>query len=522
MSNRAQTVSVSARALLAVAALVLASCTPASPSGGTGTTSGPATAGQPTSGGTLTIGTSQDVLTLDIPNYRSTQDLLIGGLIFDSLLTYDKDAKLQPGLAESWKQVDTTTYEFKLRKGVKFHDGTPADAEAVKKHFEWAKTQLKGQRFYSMITSITTEGSETVTFKLDKPYTPFISNIAFATGAVMSPAAVAKFDKEKELPRNPVGTGPYKLSEWVATQRMVLERNPDYWGPAPKLNKIVIRYIQDESTRMAALEAGEVDVIQNAPPHRAAELKSSQKLQLLTGPYAQVFWLGFTHTNPLLADVRVRQAIASVVDRETLVKNVAEGMPRLASGFVPPELAPPVAAPARVDMAKAKELLAQAGHPNGFRIDLWTTNGVYLRDKEIAEALQAPLKSIGVDAQVKVMEYAAFADGMARHEAGLFTLGWAHTPAPDSLLRGVFLGSSAANWSGYKNAKVDELIEKAVVQSSYEDAVKVWQEVEQTLAQDVAGVPIYWSTLLYAASTKVHDFAPTPFGQFDIKNAWVG
>lgn len=498
--------------------LALSACAPAATPGGGPSGSATAAASQtPKSGGTLTVGTSQDVLTLDLPNYRSTQDLLIGGLIFDTLIGYE-DGKFTPQLATSWKQVDDQTYTFTLRQGVKFSDGSPLDAAAVKSWFERAKTQLKSQRFYGDIDAITTSGND-ITFKLKRTFTPFMGNLAFAVGGIQSMASIQKYGQD--IVRNPVGTGPYKLTSWVQGDKMVLERNPDYWGPKPNLDKIVVKYIADESTRMASLQSGELDVIQNAPPARASEIKSSKDLQLISLPYAQSFWLGFNASNQYLKDAKVRQAIAMVIDRTSLVKDVTEGIARTATGFIPPELEPSTVKPLSGDTAAAKKLLADAGYANGFTIDLWTPNGTYLKDKEIAQAVQAPLKAIGVTANIKAIDYAAYADGMARHEAGLFVLGWAHTPSPDSFYRGVFYSTSASNWSAYKNPNVDKLIDQAVSQPSVEAATKIWQQIDQMLIDDGAGAPIYWSTLVYAARKAVHGFVPTPFGEWDLSKAWI-
>jgi peptide/nickel transport system substrate-binding protein len=369
-----------------------------------------------------------------------------------------------------------------------------------------------------MIKSIAVAGDK-VTFTLARPYTPFLGNLAFGTGAIQSPASIKQYGDQ--IPFNPVGSGPYKLAEWQRGVSLRFVRNPDYWGTKPRLDEILVKFVQDEGTRMASLEAGELDVIQNAPPQRATELKSSTTLRLITRPYGQTFWLGFTATNQYLKDARVRKAIAMMVDRTALVGSVTEGIARVATGFLPPELVPSTVKPVTGDVNAAKKLMADAGYPNGFTIDLWAPNGTYLKDKEIAQAVQAPLKQIGVDARIRVLEYAAYADGLNRHEAGLFVLGWAHTSAPDAMLRGVFHSKSAANWSAYKNEAIDKLIDEAVAQPSYEAAVKIWQQIDQALVDDGAGAPIYWSTLLYATRAKVHDFYPTPLGLWDLSETWV-
>jgi peptide/nickel transport system substrate-binding protein len=497
---------------LALITLVSACVQPPAQSAGTASAA-------PKSGGTLRVGIATDVLTLDLPNFQSAQDLQVGDQIFDTLVGYDKDLRIQPRLAESWKQVDDTTYQFTLRKNVKFEDGTPLNAAAVKTHFDRARTGQRQSSYYNAIESVTAIDDLTVGFKLKSPFAAFLQNLALATGGIESPAALNTF--ASDIAHHPVGTGPYKLSEWVPGVRVVLERNPDYWGSKPKLDKVVFTFLQDESVRMAGLDAGEQDVIQNAPPQRIAGLKSSSTLQLITGPYSQSFFLGMTATNPLLKDIRVRQAIAMTIDSKALVEGVTDGVVRIATGFVPPELMPITSKPIQHDPTKAKQLLADAGYANGLTIDLWTPNGRYLRDKEIAEVIQAQLKPIGIDATIKVLEYPAFVAGLGRHEAGLFLLGWQQTASPDTMLRAVFLSKSPINWSAYSNPKVDQLLDQAVGQPSFEKAVPLWQQADQALLDDVAGVPIYWSVLLYAGNRKVHDFLVDSLGNLNLVNTWI-
>jgi peptide/nickel transport system substrate-binding protein len=503
------------RLVAIVLALLLAGCSASTPAASTS----PSASSEPKAGGTLTIGTSTDVLTLDMANYRSGQDWLVGSLIFDTLVTFGSDGQPKPALAASWKQVDPTTYEFTLRSGVKFQDGTSLNSAAVKSQLERAAQGNFGKSYYFMIDTITATDDTHLTVKLKEPYAPFLNNLAIVTAGIESPASVQKFGDA--VGRNPSGTGPFKLTNWVAGESMTLERNPDYWGPKPKLDKIVIKFIADESTRMAALDAGEIDVVQNPPPNRAKDLMSSSTLQLINGPYAQTVWLGFNESNPILSKLPVRQAILRAVDPKPLVQDVTEGIARQAGGFIPPEVMKDTVTGPAVDAAKAKQLIADAGYPNGFSIDLWVTNGRYLRDKEMAQALQAPLKAIGVTANLKVMDYAAFSSGMGRHEAGLFILGWGSTTNPDTMLRANFYSKSAANWSAYSNPKIDQLLDGAVNQASYDAATKSWAQLDQALIDDAAGVPIYWSSALYAAKKSVRNFVQTPLGLFDLNNTTV-
>lgn len=487
-----------ATALAGALVLVLCSCMgTSSESSGTGD-------------GTLRIGMSEEVLTLDIPNYRSTQDIMVGAIGLETLIRMDANSKLHPLLATSWKEINRTTYNFRLRSGVTFHDGTPFNATSVKKFFDRAKSALKGERFYAMIDMITTKGDNEVTFHLKQPFSPFLGNLAYPTGGIQSPASMDKYN-DQELARHPVGTGPYQLSSWNGNT-ITYKRYDRYWNGKPPLNRIVLQYIPDDSTRLAALKANEIDVDQNPPLNDVAKLKKDDALQVFEGPRAQDYMLTFNHKNPALKNEDVRRAIAMAIDKKQLVDGVSEGIPRMATGFVPPELVKMSTKPIPYDPAEARRLLAKAGYPNGMKLDLWTPTGIVPNDVEMCENIQAQLAKVGIKAKVVNKEYAAYADGLARHEQDLAGLAWAHTGSPDSWYRGVFQSKSAANWSAYSNPRADALIDAAVQAPTYEESEKIWRQLDQLLVDDVAAVPIYWSTYDWAASSSVKGFGYHPLG----------
>ena len=474
---------------------------------------------EPVSGGTLTIATSQEVLTLDIPNYLSTQDIMTGAITLETLIVSDESGNLSPKLAVEWEQVDDVTYTFQLREGVTFQDGRPFNSEAVKVFYERAKTALKSQRWYGQIDTIETNGDYEVTFKLADPYSPFLVNLSYATGGIQSPASIEEFGDEG-LARNPVGTGPFQLADWTGT-KITFERYDDYWGDPAYLDEIVLDYIPDESTRLAALEAGEVDVVQNPPVHLTTSIEENPDLQTFQGPRAQNYILALNHQNEIFQDIRVRQAIAMAIDKSQLIDGISEGLPREAAGFVPPEVVELQTAGIEYDPEGAMALLEEAGYPDGFSIELWGPVGVVPNDVEMVENMQAQLAEVGIDAELVVVEYAAYADALNRHEHGLSGLAWAHTTTPDSWFRGVFHSESLSNWSAYSNSEVDELIEAAAQAPSFEEATEIWAELDQMLVDDVAGVPIYWSTYVWAAKAAVHDFGYHPLGVLFLDRTWI-
>src|SRR3990170_4355292 len=467
----------------------------------------------------LRIAVGTDAETFDPHNYRSGYDLLLHDLITDTLVGADKNMKPVPRLAVSWQQTNNVTWRFRLRQGVKFHDGTPFNAQAVKVNFERNAKALKGSRFYGEIREIRVIDPATVEFVLRRPFAPFFLNLTMPVGGLISPEQLAKgIDPTRTL----IGTGPFKLGEWVPNDRIVLVRNPDYWGKPAKLERIVFRRIREESTRHLALLKREVDVSLDPPAHQLKGLRQSLVFDVIIEPQARVLWLGFNFSDPVLKDKRVREAIALAVDRKAIVEQVLESVPREAlDGVLPPELLqtrPPLRFETNID--RAKQLLAQAGQ-TGLRVSIWTPQGRYFGDKAIAEVVQAQLGRAGITASVRVMEYGAFVDAVARHEQQLWIIGWAFTPHPDAMLRGVFHSRSAANWTAYNSPEFDRLLEEAVAITDPARMAQAYWNIQKVLMDDVALVPIYYAVNVYAVNKKVHNFRTHPLELLDLSETVV-
>jgi peptide/nickel transport system substrate-binding protein len=478
--------------------------------------------GEEARGGVLRIGTGTDVLTFDLPNYRSTMDLLVGDLVLDTLVTMDVEMKqLLPRLAVSWQQVNDTTYVFDLRKGVTFTDGTPFNAEAVKVNFERTAKALKGSRFYGAISSVKVLDEYKVEFALSKPFAPFLTNLAQPIGVVYSPEALKKYGED--IYKNPVGTGMFKLEEWVPNDHVTLVRNDKYWGTPPKLEKVIFRPIPSETTRLLAFKSGELDVIENVPPHEVAGLKNDPNYLVIMSPQMRTFWVGFNCGDPVLKDKNVRKAIAHAIDRKQICAHTLEGLAREASfGLIPPEVMPtdpPLEN--KFDQELAKQLLAQAGYPNGLELAMWTTEGRYLKDRQIAEVVQGQLSKVGVKLKIQVMEYGSYVDALARHEQQMWLIGWAFSKHPDSYFTGCFHSASKANWSNYKNPALDSLIDEAVKVTDPEASKKLYWEIQKVLIDDAVAIPIYYMQGIYATTSKVHDFVAHPMEVFDLSKTWV-
>ncbi len=469
----------------------------------------------------LNFGIGVDAMTLDPHNYKATVDLLVDNLIFENLVTFDLNMKVVPVLATSWEAVDETSWRFNLRRGVKFHDGTPFNAEAAKINFERMKVAPRGKPYFGMIESVTVEDDYTILIKTDRTFAPFIKNLCIPVGGMVSPKAIETYGKE--LGSHPVGTGRFKFKEWRPKERIVLVRNEDYWGEKAKLEEFVLRPIPEEGTRAMAFESGEIDVISDPLPHRIAQYKAKRDVNVITGPATRIVWVGFNSGDKVLSNVKLRQAIGHAINRDEIVEYVVEGLAINAQAVIPGIIQESKKTyNFEYDPEKAKELLKEAGYPGGLELNLWTPEGRYLKDRQIAEAAQAQLAQIGIKANLRVMEWGAYLDSLFRHEQQIFIIGWGFsTGDPDAPFRGCFYSGSKFNFSNYEDPEMDKLLDKAVSTLDPEKREELYEVVQKKLIDEAVLVPIYHKLNIYATSKNVKDFHPHPMELVDISETTV-
>ena len=365
--------------------------------------------------GTLTIAYPSTPETIDPHQFRSVLSGSIIGLMGEGLLTRDPQTmELKPLLAESWKNVNPTTWEFKLRKGVKFHNGEEFTGECVKFTVERivaSKLNTLGKLTFppSFGPEVTVVDPHTVRITTKVP-DPMLATRFAAESMNMSPAKGLAEYKEKFLTDRFIGTGPFKLVENVVGDRVVLETNPGYWGAKPPSQKIVIQVIPDAATRVAALQRGDVDVMLNLPIPLVANVESDPKLAVYSelSSLTHVLLLD-TKQTPVLKDKRVRQALNMAIDRPAVIKNLFAGRGRLLNGVASPLVGNGMdPGPYPYDPAGAKKLLAEAGHPNGFELPLWQSIGRWTLAEETAQIIAGYWEKIGVKARLQTLEWAEY------------------------------------------------------------------------------------------------------------------
>lgn len=482
---------------------------------------------------TLVYGRGGDSTSLDPITTTEGETFKVTENIFETLLQYgDQDTTVNPGLAEEWEvSEDGLTYTFKLRQGVKFHDGTDFNAEAVVFNFNrWMSGNEDDFPYYTMfggykgeeghvIKEVTAVDEHTVKFVLTRPQAPFLKNLAMSPFGIASPAAVEKHgDKFRE---NPVGTGPFKFVEWKQNDTITLEKNAEYWQEGlPKLNKVIFRVIPENTARLNALSNGEIDVMDGLNNSDEATVKANANLQVIERPSMNVGYIGLTTTRKPFDNKLVRQAINHAVDKKSIIEAFYGGKADAAVNPMPSSIEGynDAIKGYEYDLDKAKELLAEAGYADGFEIDLWAMPVArpYMPEaQKVAEVIQESLSKIGVTAKIQSVDWATYLDKAAKGEFDMFMLGWTGDNGDAdnflyTLLDKDSIGSN--NYSHYSSDELHDVLIQAQTESEPAKRNELYKKAQEIIHEDAPWVPLVHSTPLLAAGKDVTNYLPHPTG----------
>ncbi len=461
---------------------------------------------------TLVVANGADIRVLDpLPSSENVSANVLLQM-FENLLFIAPDGSLEPMLAESWEQPTPTSYVFHIRKGVKFHNGEECTAEDVKFTLDRAKSPL-GASAHALIKdmeSVEVLDRYTVKINLGRPVTPFLYALGESWAGIVNKKAVEESDPSK----NPVGTGPFKFVSWKKADRVVLERFEDYHGEKPNFKHLVVRAIPEASSRTIELQSGAIDVAYNIHFSDFNRIEEDKKLSLLRHPSNRVEFVALNCQSPALKDVRVRRAIRMALDIPGMQKAVWRGVGSVTGSPLPPGMRYALKdAPIPVqDVEGAKKLLAEAGVKD-LKLRLWTNESKERMDA--ATVIQGMLEEIGVAADIRVMEYGAFLDGVRKGECDLAMVGWGNNlPDPEYFFGRTFhtIAIGANNSSHYSNPKLDELLEKGITVPEGEERGKIYAEVQQIILDDVPA--IFWSVgeAIVGTNSRVKNFEMHPKG----------
>jgi len=447
--------------------------------------------------------------------------------IYDTLVKYKAGStEIEPGLATSWKQTpDGLSWTFKLRKGVKFHDGTPFNAQAVKFSIDRQLPPLRTDDMpyasftFEPVKEVKVIDSDTVQINLSKPYAPFLANLAMSLAApIVSPTAVKKYGAD--FMQHPVGTGAFKFQRWDKDQQIVLVKNPNYWGVKAKVEKVVFKTTKENAVRASELLTGAVDIIDGVDPNDVKKLQSSG-MKLIKNPGMNINYMGFMCQRKPFNDPKVRRAISMAINRAELVKYLYQGYAKVANGPLPnfiPGYAPELQ-PVGYNPTEAKKLLAEAGCQNfNFTLITYSNARPYnpVTGVKLAEAVQAELLKIGVKTNIKVYPWKEYKDVLMKGQEGeAFFYGWiGDNGDADNFLSLLDTNqiSSSLNSAKYSNPKVDELLKQGTLTQDPKARVKIYQAVQKILLEDAPWVFISHGVDLAAYRPNVKGFALHPTG----------
>lgn len=470
----------------------------------------------------LNYATSSEIVGLSpiLTNDSVTSDVL--AQVYDTLFVRDPETnEIEPNLAVDYEAVDDKTWRIKLREDVEFHDGTPFNAEAVKFTLERIADPDVGSPRASLvdpIESIEVEDEYTVVIKTKEPYGPFLATLTHGNAAIVSPTAV---EEHGDLMQNAAGTGPFMVDDWVSGDHISLKRNENYWGEMGNLDGVVYKIVPEASTRMAMLESGEIDFLDQIPPEHLDRLKNNPEIDIKTQKGTPIRYFGFNFEREIFNNDLVRKAVAHAIDQEAIVSTLnnlgyeSHGIlgPRVfgykeaieESGF-------------EYDLDKAKELLAEAGYPDGFDTTIWSTSSDSHYER-IPQIIQAELEKIGIDAEIKMQEWGSYLSSTQEAEQDMFLLGWSNLTADGSEMFYPNLHSDSiggANRSFYDGA--DEYIDPTRTTVDQEKRLELLHEANKFLVEEAVMIPLFHQNIVVATRNNVDELFVRPTGEWLLKD----
>ena len=462
---------------------------------------------------------AKDTLIVAIPESPTYMDPMVQASIgtyrvttqmFDRLVMMDNDMNLVPGLAESWEVIDDTTTVFHLRQGVKFHNGEEMTSEDVKYSLERCIANPGVNYNYLIIESITCDDDYTVTIKTSAPFNALLYRLSLDAASIICKSADTSAE---EFNKNPVGTGPFKFVSWELGGDVVLEAFEDYWGGAPAVKRVIFRMIPEALNRTIGLETGEVDLAYDLGITDLESLADNASVTTLTSPSTTVWYVGMNVQKAPFDNEKVRQAVAYALDPQGYIDLVFSGEATPANyTMLPPSVDGYVSdcSDYSCNVEKAKELLAEAGYPDGFSTTLWCSDTQVMRDSAVV--IQEQLRQVGINAEVKTLESGQFQSETGNGAHDMFIMSKTSID-PDSMLRSMYhteaLGPSG-NRCFWTTPEVDALIDEASTTTDTEHAMELYAEIQSKVAEAAPLVPMAVEHLNAGMQSNVKGFGLYP------------
>jgi len=485
---------------------------------------------EPQYGGKLIIGMGTDIARWDIHNCSGMQNLGIQRLVTELLTDHHwETGELLPWLAKSWEvSPDATTWTLHLEEGVMFHDTTPFNAEAVKYNLERLLEIGLARGSFDMIESIEAVDEYTVVIHT-APFAPFMHLLTYAPSGMVSPTQVEKLGSDNYY-QHPVGTGPYVFVEHIRGDRSRLVANEDYWRGRPYLDEVIAKPIPETAARAAALEAGDIHVALSLPPIYVPMLEANPDTEILRAVPARTCYVGMNNQWGPFKDKRVRQAMNYAIDKHAINESIFLGeavistapMTTLAFGSFPQAIF-------EYDPAKAKALLAEAGYPDGFEVTLTYSPGRYLMTTEVSEAVASYLMDVGLDVNLKAVEWAAYGKdrrkGVEENPLQLYFLAWGCVTLDADhgfkLYRPDLWPPKSTSPIFYSNDCMLELFNAARAVTDNEDRLMYYEVINKMVWDDAPVIWLYIQPNTHAKREEAHGVYVRSDETIWLREAWL-
>jgi len=475
---------------------------------------------QPQYGGVLRAGMQTDPVGLDPHTTSATATRNMLENVYDTLVMFDSEGRIVPGLAESWEtSEDGLTWTFRLREGVTFHNGDPLTAQDV----AFSINRIKDPEVaspnagdFEVVESVTAQDDRTVVFTLSEPYSPLLSKLAFSLNVIVPQSVV---EENGNLDEVVVGTGPFRFVEYLPQTRLVLEKNDAYWGTdeegneLPYLDGITFTFYPDPTARTTALATGNVDWIEYVPAADLPALQANPDVEVVGGLSANFRSLYLNPNRPPLDNVQVRQAIAYAVNEQAIVDLAlfgtggvpATGTTVPASSFYAVENSPYVGQ----DLERARALLAEAGFADGFDLDLYVTSTYdFLRTP--AEVIQADLAQVGIRVNIRAEDWSIYLPTVLEGDFTATILGESGQADPDDYLYTVFHTDAGGNFADFSDPELDRLLEQGRRVSDEEERKAIYDEAQARILELSPQVFLFHSAQYEAHRANVEGFEHFP------------
>lgn len=468
----------------------------------------------------IIIGESADIVSLDPIEITDNYSAKALWTINDNLIKLNENTELVPWLAESYEEVSPTEYVFHIRKGVKFHNGEELKASDVKFTLDRVRTSTKQAYLLEKVSDITVVDDYTVKMTLSEVYAPILLNLSESQVVILNEKAVT--EAGEKYAQNPVGTGPMKFDSWKANDYLKMTRNDDYWAYKPAATSITIKVIPEASSRTISLETGEIDFMSPVPPVDIERVSTSDKITADKMVSSRLAYMGMNMKKKPFDNVKVRQALSYLTDKQTIIDVVLEG------NAIPAESPLPtigtmynknVEGMYPFDVEKGKALMAEAGYPDGFSCEIAVSSD---DNSRIAQVLQSTWAQANVTLDINLMEFGAMLTYLNTGNHGLFILAWSQgNTNPDKTLTNNFHSSmvgASGNRSFLESKEVDTWLEDARRTTDTTEQKALYDNVQQYVMENAIWIPLYQSVVCTAYNNKAEGIIWYKHGGFDYTN----